>query len=83
MTLYYPVYTNKWEIHTIDSDNLGYLWHSFNECCDVYCHTRVINGRKYKSGELIYSTRLYVNVQSAWAYINKDYSFANLGLYFK
>lgn len=25
MKLYYPVYTNKWEVHTIESENLGFF----------------------------------------------------------
>jgi hypothetical protein len=81
MKLYYPVYTNKWEVHTIESENLGFLHHSYNEHCDVYCHVRIIDGRKYKYGELIYSNRLYMYECSAWAYINRQYSVADLGLY--
>lgn len=81
MKLYYPVYTNKWEVHTIESENLVFLHHSYNEHCDVYSHVRNIDGRKYKYGELIYSNRLYMYECSAWAYINRQYSVADLGLY--
>ena len=82
MVLYYPIDNRTWEIHTIESDKLHFLYHSSNGY-DVYNRLTIINGRKYSSGELCYSDRIFTSINGCQAYINKDYGISNKYLYFK
>ena len=82
MKLYYPVYSHYWEIHTIESEYLNFLWHSSNGY-DVYNRSIIINGKKYNYGELCFSDRLFTSERACQAYVNKDYNFSNKYLFFK
>lgn len=82
MILYYPIFTTKWEIETVNSDVLHFLWHSSNGY-NVYNRKRKINNREYNYGNLMYSDRLFISKKHCLAYINRDYNLAFKGLYFK
>lgn len=81
MILFYPSYNRGWEIHTIESDELHFLWHSYNGY-DVYNRLKRINGREYSYGELCYSDRLFTKESACYDYINKNYTSSRKYLFF-